>query len=307
MTRITDYNQHMTMISHLMRASEEQSATEQQIATGKKVNSFADIPGDTGVLLSAKRVEANLDQFTRTATEVMNRLNVQDVQLRELETAGGDLRQLVTQAIATGSGLNFGEELEGIFTRVVNILNASVDGKYLYAGTRTDVPPVNVGSLDELVALASVDDAFENNGLKRSVAIDEGEVVEFGVLAKDLARDLFQQMADIKAFNDGVNGPINNTLTPTQENYLKSTIPNIISINTGITSHVALNGRMMNTVEDALIRHEEETVYIKDFIGSIEDVDLSEAVSRLSLNQMQTEATARVISQLSRISLLDFL
>lgn len=102
MTRITDYNQHLTMTSYLMRAAEDQAKTEEQIASGKRVQSFADIPGDTGVLLSAKRVEANLEQYVRTALEVENRLNVQDIQLRELETAGDEVRQLMTQAIAPG-------------------------------------------------------------------------------------------------------------------------------------------------------------------------------------------------------------
>lgn len=182
MTRITDYNQHATMISYLMRSAEEQSKTEEMIASGKKVNSFADIPGDTGVLLSAKRVEANLQQYTRTSNEILNRLGLQDIQMREMEAASDDIRQLVTQTVGTGSSLNFHEELEGIFQRLVSLMNSSIDGKFIYSGTRTDTPPVNINTLDELAALASVNDAFDNNGLKRSVNIDDNEQAEFGSL-----------------------------------------------------------------------------------------------------------------------------
>lgn len=307
MTRITDYNQHLTMTSYLLKASQEQAETEQQIASGKKVHSFADIPGDTGVLLSAKRVAANLEQYNRTSTEVMNRLNTQDVQMRELENAGDDVRQLMTQALGTGSGLNFMEELEGIFKRVVSVLNASVDGQFIYGGTRTDVPPVTIGDLDDLAALASVDDAFQNNDLKRSVAIDDGVVVEFGFTASDIGRELFQLMKDVKAFHDSASGPLDGTLDPTQSAFLQSQIPTSISVHQGLTAQVAINGRTINTVEDAMIRHEEEQVHVDDFIASIEDVDLAEAVSRLNLNQLQSEATARILSQLSNISLLDYL
>lgn len=308
MTRITNFNQHIAMTSHLLRASEEQAKTQEQIASGKKVNSFADVSGDTGVLLSAKRVEANLEQYNRTANEVLNRLNVQDIQMRELENAAGDLRQAVNQAIATGSGLNFMEEIEGIFGRVVSVVNSSIDGKYVYAGTRTDVAPVNISNLTQLAGLASVDDAFENNDLKRSVAIDDGEVVEFGFLAKDLARDIFQEIKDLKAYHDsGVTGPLSGNITGAKSTYLEGRVAGIIQINQDITSQVAMNGRLINVVQNSIIRHEDEDVFVKEFIGSIEDVDLAEAVSRLNLNQVQTEATARMVSQLTRLSLLDFL
>jgi flagellar hook-associated protein 3 FlgL len=308
MTRITNFNQHLRVTSYLLRASEEQAKTQQQIASGKKVTSFADLSGDTGVLLSAKRVEANLEQYSRTANEVLNRLNVQDIQMRELENAAGDLRQAVNQAIATGSGLNFMEELEGIFGRVVGVLNSSVDGKYVYAGTRTNVAPVNVSDLAGLAALGSVDDAFENNDLKRSVAIDDGEMVEFGFLAKDLARDIFQEIKDLKAYNDAVaTGPLSGDIGGTKSTYLEGRIAGIIKINQDITSQVAMNGRLINVVDSSIIRNADEDVFVKEFIGSIEDVDLAEAVSRLNLNQVQTEATARMVSQLTRLSLLDFL
>ncbi len=66
MTRITDLNQSTRMVSYLMRSAEQEAKTQEQIASGKKVTSFADMPGDTGVLMSAKRTEANLTQYTRT-------------------------------------------------------------------------------------------------------------------------------------------------------------------------------------------------------------------------------------------------
>lgn len=199
------------------------------------------------------------------------------------------------------------DELDGIFKRVVSVLNSSVDGEFIYGGTRTNVPPVNISDLDDLAALASVDDAFENNTLKRSVAVDDGVVVEFGFAASDLARDLFQQFKDIKDFHDGSSGPLTGDLTAVKSDFLTGLIPGSISVHQGLTAQVAINGRSQNTISDAIIRHEEETVHVKEFISSIEDVDLAEAVSRLNLNQIQTEATARVLSQLSRISLLDYI
>lgn len=307
MTRITDLNQHNNMVSYLMRSAEQEAKTQDQIASGKKVTTFADLPGDTGVLMSAKRTEANLTQYTRTANEVLNRLGLQDIQMREMEQVSDDMRQLFTQTVATGSALNFTEELDGLFQRFVSLLNSSIDGKYIYGGTRTNVPPVNVGDLTALSGLASVSDAFENNTLKQSVSIDDNEKVDFGFLASDMATDIFQTLKDLMA---NPLGPFDGALTPAQSNFLKNEIGKtggLIDGAAAMTSITAANGRVARQVENAVIRHEESQTFIKTFIGHIEDVDLAEAVSRLTMNQLQSQATAKVISQLTRVSLLDFI
>lgn len=307
MTRIADLNQHTTMVSYLMRAADQEAKTQEQIASGKKVTTFADLPGDTGVLMSAKRTEANLTQYTRTANEVLNRVGLQDIQMREMEQVSDDIRQLFTQTVATGTAANFEQELDGLFERFVSLLNSSADGKYIYSGTRTDTPPVNIKNLADLGALASVSDAFDNNTLKQSVNIDDNEKVEFGFLASDMATDIFQTLKDVMA---DVNAPFDGTLTTAQYNFLKGEIGRpggLIDSASGMTSFTAANGRVARQVESAVIRHEESQTFIKTFIGHIEDVDLADAVSRLTMNQLQTQATAKVVSQLTRISLLDYI
>lgn len=304
MTRITDLSQHTNMISYLMRASETEAETQRQIATGKKVNTFSDISGDIGVLMSAKRAEANMDQYTRTAREVASRLGLQDIQMREMEDITLDMRMLVTQTIASGSGFNFQQELDGLFNRFVSLLNSSVDGKYMYSGTRTDTPPVNVNTLAQMVALPSVDDAFDNNNVKRSINIDDNERVDFGFVASDMARDIFQSFKDLSGVSTST--PLTQPEADVLSDELNKTNGLIENAMT-MTSFVALNGRVARQVESAIDRHEETQIFVKTFISSIEDVDLAEAVSRLTMNQLQTQATARVVAQLTRISLLDYL
>jgi flagellar hook-associated protein 3 FlgL len=292
------------MISYLMRASETEAETQRQIATGKKVNTFSDISGDIGVLMSAKRAEANMDQYTRTAREVASRLGLQDIQMREMEDITLDMRMLVTQTIASGSGFNFQQELDGLFNRFVSLLNSSVDGKYMYSGTRTDTPPVNVNTLAQMVALPSVDDAFDNNNVKRSINIDDNERVDFGFVASDMARDIFQSFKDLSGVSTST--PLTQPEADVLSDELNKTNGLIENAMT-MTSFVALNGRVARQVESAIDRHEETQIFVKTFISSIEDVDLAEAVSRLTMNQLQTQATARVVAQLTRISLLDYL
>ncbi len=307
MTRVSNFNQSQFLLRELMRAQSDQAKTETEIASGKKVHSFKDLPGETSVLMGAHRVEANLEQYGSTATRLMSQIDFQDVQLNDFSTATMDARQQAMESLSVGSGLNFMGVMESLFDRAVAILNSQMDGKYSFAGTRTDTPPVTIESLDELVALPSVADAFQNNDIKRSMQIDENIVMEYGILADDIATDFFQALRDIKAYHDGPNGPFDSTLTPDQYSYLSGEVSRLADVAEKFTLVVAENGQRYNEVKAIAERHEKSSVYVRGFISDIEDADLSEAITRLNRDQIQTEATTRMLSSLHRMSLLDFI
>jgi flagellar hook-associated protein 3 FlgL len=48
-------------------------------------------------------------------------------------------------------------------------------------------------------------------------------------------------------------------------------------------------------------------LYLRHQISGIEDVDITEAISRLSQDQMVLEATMATVARLSQLSLADFL
>ena len=58
-------------------------------------------------------------------------------------------------------------QAQSIFDQASAILNSKdANGDYIYSGGKTDVPPVTVGSLAELVALPAVPHAFANGNLQ---------------------------------------------------------------------------------------------------------------------------------------------
>jgi flagellar hook-associated protein 3 FlgL len=199
------------------------------------------------------------------------------------------------------------ERVDGIFRMAVNILNSRIDGRYIYGGTRTDVPPVNVDTLAELLAAPAVADVFDNNQTKPAMQIDEGETMEFGVLASDLGTQLFTAIRNIAQFHAGAGGPFDDDLTAAQRTFLEGELPNIIAAAEGLTLEAAKNGVHQNEVTDALERHDASKVVIKSMISDIEDVDMAEAITRLNQNQVAAQATAKLLAELNQLTLLNFL
>ena len=308
MTRVTNLLQSQLMLAQLQRTQAQSFQTERQIATGKVAEYFKDLAQDTGTLMSAKALQERTSQYQGTIQFMIGRLDIQNVHLEEISGSADDLRQTVLEAVSTNKGMGLMDQIEIIFDSVVGVLNTKVDGKYIYGGTRTDVPPVNIDDISQLIAAASVDDVFDNNDLKQSNRIDDNVVIEHSFLANDIARDLFGAIKTIAEYDANVvTGPFGSDLTAPQAAFLQGEVAGLATIFEDLTQIVAQNGRIHSRVMSMVERHDAMELYVGGFIADIEEVDLNEAIVRLNRDQLATEATIRMISSLSDLTLLDFI
>jgi len=308
MTRITDLARSQALLAQLQSLKSSSFNTERQVATGKKAQYFKELGTDTGVLLSAKALEGRIMQFQQTAGSVSARIDLQNVQLQSLSDSAGALRQSVLDAVSLNKGVGFMANITQLFETSVGLLNTRVDGKHIYGGTRTDVPPVNISSISELIAAPAAANIFDNNNLKLSARLDESLVVEYGVVASEIATDLmaaFKRIADYDA--NVATGPFQSDLTPAQATFLQGEMTNLIALTDQLTAVVAENGSKYEQVQITMERHVSTEIYVTSFISDIEDVDIAQAITRLNEDQTATEATMRMLSTLNRLTLLDFI
>ncbi len=307
MTRVATASQNEFLLLELQRLQRQQFETQQQISSGKKTQYYKDIANDTSALLSAKAVESQTAQFQDAILHTQARLDQQNIHLSEIEKAANRLHESVLESVSLESGITLMADLENIFGSVVGMLNARLDGEYLYSGTRSDIPAVSSSNLNDLVAAAAASDLFQNNNLKHSVRIDTSTTIEVGLLADDIAQPLFDAMKRIADYNAGVNGPFTDQLTIQQRDFLAGEVSNLKQVAQDLVTQVGLNGVKIAETEDVYLRHEATDIYIKGFISDLEDVDVAEAVIRLNQDEVALEATMNLIGQLSRLSLIDFI
>ena len=305
--RVGSWSFGQGLINEYSRIQARTLTAQQQIATGKVGDQFADVKDKAGVLASAKLKSSAIDTYLSTTKEVLNKLDVQDLHLRQLSDIAARLRAALGDAISTGRAPALMEEVKNLYNEAVSILNTRVDGKYVYGGSRTDQPPVNTPDLAALVAVPTVYDAFDNTPVKQTQRIDENEAIETGMLASDIGAGLLRMFKDIGTFDTSVNGPFGFQLTQAQTVFLNTTQAAMPAVQTDVNAFAAINGTRHAQVTAARDRHETMSAYFTKFIGDIEDVDLSEAVARLNQDQVAAQAAGRMIAQLNQFSLLDFL
>jgi flagellar hook-associated protein 3 FlgL len=305
--RVATWSFGQSLVGEYSRIQVRTVATQTQIATGKVGDQFADAKDKAGVLAAAKMKSADVEAYKATTSEVLNKLNLQDLHLQQLSDLTARLRTAIGEALAANRAPALMEDVTNLFNEAVGILNARVDGKYIYGGSRSDQPPVNVTDLAGLIAAPAIADIFDNTDLKQTQRIDDNETLETALTASEIGSDLMQMFKDIATFNAGVGGPIGMDMTAAQATFLTTQHVALPDVQKDINTIAAINGTRHEQATVALDRHESLAAYFTKFIGDIEDVDLAEAIARLNQDQVAAEAAGRMIAQVNQLSLLNFL
>jgi flagellar hook-associated protein 3 FlgL len=307
--RIGSYANTQLMLAHVMKAENGLDVSNRQVATGKLADNYAGYRDKTAIMEAARSASARADANTAAATQAAARLDLQDSHLSQLSELANEIRQALTKAAADRDATSLMTQLESYFDQVVGILNAKDANGYMYAGENNQTPPVAVDSLAALAALPAASDAFTNGTLKTQVKVGDSHAVEVGLLASELATDLFDVLRQVAQFDAGVDGPFsaNSPTTPAQQTFIESMLVPVTDAQHGVNAQAAANGIHYQTVEQAMEQLEASSVVYKGFVSSIEDVDMAKAFAQLNQNQVALQAAFQVTSTLNRLSLLNYL
>ena len=316
MTRVSTFGQSQLLLADVLRNERNVFERQQQVTSGFKSPDYQGIARDVATLSGAKALEEKSRSFLDANLDLRRRMEVMDLTLQSTFEIADKLRNDVIAAVNTGSGISLRDKLNDMFDTAVSLLNTTANGRFIFAGTRTDTAPVSTSTPAQLTALGVGNhaQAFTNNTIKAQVQIDDNRTLTHGVLASEVAPELFGAFQRLFLFDDGTNnfgfatgGPFSDPLTDDQRAFLIQELPQITQAFDELNLAVARNGINMCTLEDTQDRHTADLTFLRIFIGDIQDVDAAEAISNLNLDQLALEASFRVFSQLTRLSLVDLI
>ncbi|MFO1038764.1 MAG: flagellin [Geminicoccaceae bacterium] len=269
---------------------------EVAVSSGKIAGGFDAIGRDTGMLLRARdaraSVQAQLDETTRTG----DRLRVTDGAVSRLADIAERLRSLLVQRLDSSSGalVPLADEAASMLDDAESQLNTQLDGRYLFAGSRTDAPAVDIPD-----AATAADPAlyYKGDGVRLSVRADTTTEIAYGVTADDPAiADLLAALgqavtADQASDRSGLEAALDRA---------GEAVKGLAELRGGI-------GATQARVESAGDRHRDTSLYLDEIISRIEDTDLASAMSSLAQDRASLEASYLVTSTLSKLSLVDYL
>jgi len=308
--RISTTAQTAFLLSQIQNAGNALDKVQEQIASGKNATTYAGFGDQAQVLTATIAANARNDAYTSATKLAVTQTDLQDTQLTSLSSLVTSLKKAVSDAVANNDGTTLMSQAQSIFDQASAILNSKdANGDYIYSGGKTDVPPITVGSLSGLTPLASVAGAFANGNLQKSVQVADGVTVSYGLTASDVATGLMQALKDIADFDASAGGNFNTatSLTAAQNTFLTNAIGQVTNVYTDLNATTAANGYVSNRLTDAQGQQSSMNTLYKGFVSDIQDTNMAQAATQLSLNQTQLQAALQVTAGLHQLSLLNYL
>jgi flagellar hook-associated protein 3 FlgL len=202
--------------------------------------------------------------------------------------SGDDTTALVAQAQATLSDL-------------AGQMNTQLGGRYLFAGSRTDGPAVDLSNYPStLPPSATTPDGsyYQGDGDVASLRLPGGSTLNYGVTGDNPAFEQALRAASMVA---------NVTTSPLDSDALKAAFDLADSAVTGLTGLQAQVSVAANRLDDT---QQSQTAYVtllQDAASSIKNVDAAEAMAKATELQTQLQAAYSALSMVMKIRLTDYL
>ena len=144
--RISTSMMYQQSISTMLSKQAKLAHTQQQLATGQKLITAKDDPVAAGNAVGLDRTLAELERFTANATNVQNRLGLQENALTQVGSAMARVHELTIQAnnsaLGDDSRKAISSELQAIYQGLLDLANSTDgSGRYLFGGTADGSAP----------------------------------------------------------------------------------------------------------------------------------------------------------------------
>jgi flagellar hook-associated protein 3 FlgL len=305
--RVTTNTQSQYLLSQIMKANVALDTTQAQIASGKVSTDYAGIGDKTAALEGARAAAARTDAYATNTQLAVTQTDLQDTQLTTLSSLAEQLKTAISTAVGNSDGTGLMTTAQDIFQQASSILNSTdANGNYIYGGGQGNTKPFTATSLSDL-ATGTVSSFFQNGTQKTSVLVGDGQSVQIGVLASDIGTQLMTALQSLQNA-DSPSGSLDGSLTSTQTADLTNNIlPSATTAYTDLNTATAANGETYSRLQDDVTAQQSLSTLYKGFVSDIEDADMTQAATKLSLNQTALQAALEVSAKLGQLSLLNYL
>ncbi len=251
----------------------------------------------TGLEKEVKRLKMYQDNNAETTS----RLQTQEQSLGAIIDLGDKVASLVTlrNNPAAANSISFGEQLKGLRLSIAKELNVNVEGRYLFGGTQTDVPPViDDPDVPEAVTPGVPDDHYYRGGKQNVVTrVQDNIDLEYKARADNPA---FQKLFAAISLSLKGDADKNTTELNTATDQIQDALKDINALRAGVQSQ-------RTEVDRVTARQKDTELYYTGVSQEILNVDQVDAASKVAIDQATLQATFQVFAKISSLRLSDFL
>lgn len=324
--RITNGMMLNSMMRNISRNQAKMDKTQQNLSTGKKFLNPSDDPIGVSRSLRLNTDVANMDQYKRNVEDGQSWLKTTEQALDNIGEVLKRTKELTVQAANETNSIQernaIASEIESLKGQLINLGNANYAGSYIFSGYKTDKPvfdsngkyifknnndpaalvmtlnstekiEFNIGVGDRIGINFTAQRVFGTTAGGKTIndPVDSSSAVQTGQ-SSQLIEVYTQLITDLKADNTaGINGALSR---------IETHLSNVNAVRAEV-------GVKTNRLELTSNRIDDDTLNLKDLLSKNEDVDMSEVIMNLQMQENVYKASLSGGAKIIQPSLLDFL
>jgi len=304
--RVTEISRMDDLLSNIQTSSEKIGNLYDTMATQKQVNVPSDNPPATGTIM---RMSAYIETLTQNKEAISTAQSMANMAADTLNICSDLILEASTLASQAQNGslspnelTALGNEANELLESLIQYANQSFDGRYLFAGTKTDAPPFDVTRNAEGQISAAV---YEGSTTHLKLPVGSGRVLETSVTGNDAFVDT-GLIDTLMSLRDNLL----NTTSLSEADQRAAIAADCDSLNATQDEFFAMIGQVGARASelDLVIEQADSAILrAKETLSLVQDADIAEVTMELSTEQMIYEALLQASAQIMNISLMNFI
>lgn len=306
MTRIATLAQHNLTQSQISTTQKRMQELQVQLSTGHKSLRYSGVASESSRLVSLESTRMRTDQYLTSNNTLGLRAQTMELSVAKTFDVATELKTLLVNAINgnNASDLPLSLTANNMMDEVARVLNVKLGDRYLFSGTATSTPPVDLDDADFVAPPESYPSNadtsyFQGNSTRLTARVADDFDVTWGATADE---EGFEKL--IRALNltaTATTSPVPDRIRLQEAlSVLNEALDSIPDIRSRIAA-------AQTSIEKANASHTDINLYVDEIITDIKAVDIPMTVTRLTNDQMILEASFMTVSRLSQLTLSTYL
>jgi len=287
-----DASAYKTLQYNLAKNSNELNQLYVKTSTGLEVDKASDNPSLVRSIISNRSEIIKGEQYIENCEHIQDSLSTAETYIDSVEDLMTRAKEIATASAndsLSPSDLNtYTSEVNQIQDALLDLANAKMDGKYIFAGYNDEILPFSGNPV-----------VYNGTTDHKNIEISTGITVAKNITGDELfiaPVDLFATLDNlVVALQSGDSSLVSNQLTPLEEAAEQ------------VRTQQSHLGNTIARMDDIITMHESSVLLIQEILSRNQDADLTEVLSDVSKMELSLEATMQVTARVSSLNLMDYL
>jgi flagellar hook-associated protein 3 FlgL len=302
-SRVATFSRNEQMLSATLRTQARLAELQMQESTGLVATDYGGLGAGAKRTIDLQVSVARAKSYVDTTNLAKGRVELMHSALSTLADLLTNLRSQITAAsgATTGTGENLKAGAQELLKDFASVLNTRYEGRYLFAGGRTDTEPVDISNASYPPATSPSTPStsyYQGDGQIASVRVSDTQVVAYGVTADDPAFE--QALRSLSLVANIPTDPLDSATLDEANDLLVHALDSVLAVQ----SRLSLDAGSM---EDAVASQEDYVAFATSLVSDLTEVDVAEVAARLSSYQAQLEASYASLAKIQSLNLWEYL